>query len=181
MQSMLKGGPDVTLMNSFRLAAEVGALSRGSDYTELAQLALERGLPGEAASVMETAFARKMYTEQRDIDRNTRLLTSAKAKVAADKAGLPAADRAAAAGASAEDDLRVAQAYMSYGQHAQAVAAAERAVKKGNGKTPGEAQLVLGLAQHKAGNKPAAVKAFKAVKGDPSLERVAKLWALRAQ
>jgi tetratricopeptide (TPR) repeat protein len=108
-------------------------------------------------------------------------LTSAKAKVAADKAGLPAADRAAAAGASADDDLRVAQAYMSYGQHAQAVAAAERAVKKGNGKTPGEAQLVLGLAQHKAGNKPAAVKAFKAVKGDPSLERVAKLWALRAQ
>jgi hypothetical protein len=25
------------------------------------------------------------------------------------------------------------------------------------------------------------VKAFKAVKGDPSLERVAKLWSLRAQ
>jgi hypothetical protein len=181
MQSMLKGGPDVTLMNSFRLASEVGALSRGSDYTELAQLALERGLPGEAASVMETAFARKMFTEQRDIDRNTRLLNSAKSKVAADKAGLAAADRAAAADASAEGDLRVAQAYMSYGMNAQAVVAAERAVKKGNGKTPGEAQLVLGLAQYKAGNKPAAVKAFKSVKGDPSLERVAKLWALRAQ
>ena len=160
MQSMLKGGPDVTLMNAFRLASEVGALSRGSDYTELAQL---------------------VFTEQRDIDRNTRLLNSAKAKVAADKAGLSAADRAAAAGASADDDLRVAQAYMSYGMNAQAVAAAERAVKKGNGKTPGEAPLVLGLAQHKAGNKPAAVKAFKSVKGDPGLERVAKLWALRAQ
>jgi hypothetical protein len=130
---------------------------------------------------METAFARKVYTEQRDIDRNTRLLNSAKSRVAADKAGLAAADRAAAAGASAEDDLRVAQAFMSYGQHAQAVVAAERAVKKGNGKTPGEAQLVLGLAHFKAGNKPAAVKAFKAVKGDPSLERVAKLWSLRAQ
>ena len=161
MQSMLKGGPDVTLMNAFRLASEVGALSRGSDYTELAQLALERGLPGEATAVMETAFARKVFTEQRDIDRNTRLLNSAKAKVAADKAGLSAADRAAAAGASADEDLRVAQAYMSYGMNAQAVAAAERAVKKGNGKTPGEAPLVLGLAQHKAGNKPAAVKAFK--------------------
>ena len=181
MQSMLKGGPDVTLMNAFRLASEVGALSRDSDYTELAQLALERGLPGEATAVMETAFARKVFTEQRVIDRNTRLLNSAKAMVAAVKAGLSAADRAAAAGASADDDLRVAQAYMSYGMNAQAVAAAERAVKKGNGKTPGEAPLVLGLAQHKAGNKPAAVKAFKSVKGDPGLERVAKLWALRAQ
>lgn len=181
MQSLLKGGPDVTLLNAFRLASEVGALSRGSDYTELAQLALERGLPGEAASVMETAFARKVFTEQRDIDRNTRLLNSAKSRIAADKAGLAAADRAAAVGASADDDLRVAQAFMSYGQNAQAVAAAERAVKKGNGKTPGEAQLVLGLAQLKAGNKPAALRAFKAVKGDPSLERVAKLWALRAQ
>lgn len=180
MQSMLKGGPDVTLLNSFRLASEVGALSRGSEFTEHAQLALERGLPGEATAVMEAAFARKVFTEQRDIDRNTRLLNSAKSRVAADKAGLAAADRAAAAGASADADLRVAQGFMSYGQHAQAVAAAERAVKKGNGTTPGEAQLVLGLAQLKAGNKAAASKAFKAVKGDPSLERVAKLWALRA-
>jgi hypothetical protein len=130
---------------------------------------------------METAFARKVFTEQRDIDRNTRLLNSAKSRVAADKAGLAAADRAAAASASADDDLRVAQSFMSYGQNAQAVAAAERAVRKNNGKTPGEAQLVLGLAQLKAGNKAAASKAFKAVKGDPSLERVAKLWALRAQ
>ena len=181
MQSLLKGGPDVTQLNAFRLASEVGALSRGSDYTEHAQLALERGLPGEALSVMETAFARKVFTEQRDIDRNTRLLNTAKTRVAADKAGLAAADRAAAAGASGDDDLRVAQAFMSYGQNAQAVAAAERAVRKNNGKTPGEAQLVLGLAQLKAGNKAAASKSFKAVKGDPSLERVAKLWALRAQ
>lgn len=181
MQSMLKGGPDVTLLNSFRLATEVGAMRRGEDYTEMAQLALERGLPGEAQSVMETAFARKAFSDQRDIDRNTRLLNSAKAKVPADKAGLAAADRAAAAGASADDDLRVAQSFLSYGQNAQAVAAAQRAVTKGNGKTPGEAQLVLGLAQFKAGDKAAAVKAFKAVKGDPSLERVAKLWSLRAQ
>ncbi|NBU26294.1 MAG: hypothetical protein EBS39_11915 [Gammaproteobacteria bacterium] len=181
MQSMLKGGPDVTLLNSFRLATEVGAMRRGEDYTEMAQLALERGLPGEAQSVMETAFARKVFTDQRDIDRNMRLLNSAKSKVPADKAGLAAADRAAAAAASADDDLRVAQSFMSYGQNAQAVAAAQRAVKKGNGKTPGEANLVLGLAQFKSGDKAGAVKSFKAVKGDPSLERVAKLWSLRAQ
>lgn len=181
MQSLLKGGPDVTLLNSFRLATEVGAMRRGEDYTEMAQLALERGLPGEAQSVMETAFARKVFTDQRDIDRNMRLLNSAKSKVPADKAGLAAADRAAAAAASADDDLRVAQSFMSYGQNAQAVAAAQRAVKKGNGKTPGEANLVLGLAQFKSGDKAGAVKSFKAVKGDPSLERVAKLWSLRAQ
>ena len=130
---------------------------------------------------METAFARKMFTDQRDIDRNTRLLKSAQGKVAADKAGLAAADRAAAASAKADDDLRVAQSFMSYGQYPQAVAAAERAAKKGNGATPGETQMVLGLANFKAGNKAAASKAFKSVKGDPSLERVAKLWALRAQ
>lgn len=181
MQSMLKGGPDVTLLNSFRLATEVGALTRAEDYTEHAQLALERGLPGEALSAMEAGFARKVFTDQRDIDRNTRLLNSAKSKVPAEKAGLAAADQRAAAGASADDDLRVAQAFMSYGQNAQAVAAAQRAVRKNNGKTPGEAQLILGLTQFKAGDKAAAVKSFKSVKGDPSIERVAKLWALRAQ
>ncbi|MEY3712983.1 MAG: hypothetical protein RL321_603, partial [Pseudomonadota bacterium] len=44
-----------------------------------------------------------------------------------------------------------------------------------------EAQLVLGIAQLRAGNKGEAAKAFKAVKGDADLERVAKLWALRAK
>jgi tetratricopeptide (TPR) repeat protein len=167
------------MLNTYRLATEVGAMRNASDYTEMAQLALEKGLPGEAQAAVEAGFARKAFVDKRDVDRNTRLLNNAKARVAADKPGLAQREKAAAAG-SADDNLLLAQAYMSYGQAAQAVAAAQRAVAKGNAKNPAEAQLVLGMAQYRAGNKADAVRAFRAVKGDPNLERLAKLWALRA-
>ena len=48
-------------------------------------------------------------------------------------------------------------------------------------KNPAEAQLLLGMAQLKAGNKPEAVKAFKEVKGDEVTTRLGNLWALHAQ
>jgi hypothetical protein len=41
--------------------------------------------------------------------------------------------------------------------------------------------MVLGIAQLRSGAKSDALKAFAAVKGDPALERLARLWTLRAQ
>jgi len=41
--------------------------------------------------------------------------------------------------------------------------------------------VTLGIAELKAGRKDEARKAFKAVKGDPTLERLANLWTLHSQ
>jgi len=179
MDSLFKAGNEQSMLHTYRLATEVGAMRNASDYTEMAQLALEKGLPAEAQAAVEAGFARKAFVEKRDVDRNTRLLNNAKGRVAADKATLAQREKAAAAG-SADDNLLLAQSLMSYGQFPQAVAAAQRAVAKGNAANPAEAQLVLGMAQYRAGSKAEAAKAFRAVKGDPNLVRLAKLWALRA-
>lgn len=181
MQSLFAARNDAAAFNAYRLATEVGAMRAGSDYTEMAQRALEKGIPGEAQAVLETAFARNVFTEKRDVDRNTRLLNAAKERAAADRAGLAKQDRDAAAGKSADADLRVGQAFMSYGQYPQAVAAIQRGIAKGNAADPAEAQLILGIAYLKAGNKSEAAKAFRAVKGDADIQRIAKLWSLRAQ
>ena len=181
MQSLFATRNDAAAFNAYRLATEVGAMRTGDDYTEMAQRAFEKGLPGEAQSTLEAAFARKVFTEKRDIDRNTRLLGTAKERAAADRASLAKRDKDAAAGKSADADLLVGQAYLSYGQYANAVTAIQRGIAKGNATDPAEAQLVLGIAQLKAGNKAEAAKAFRAVKGDADLQRVAKLWSLRAQ
>jgi hypothetical protein len=69
---------------------------------------------------------------------------------------------------------------LSLGDAASAVKAIQRGLGKGNVTSAAEAQLLLGIAQLRAGNKGEAGKAFKAVKGDADLERVAKLWTLRA-
>ena len=181
MQSLFATRNDAAAFNAYRLATEVGAMRTGDDYTEMAQRAIEKGLPGEAQAALEAGFARKAFTEKRDVDRNTRLLATAKERAAADRAGLAKADKEAAAGKSADADLRVGQAYMSYGQYAAAVAAIQRGIAKGNASDPAEAQMVLGIAQLKAGNRSEATKAFRAVKGDADIQRVAKLWSLRAQ
>jgi hypothetical protein len=179
MQALFKASDEASMLQTYRLATEVGAMRNGDDYTEMAQLALEKGLPAEAQAAIEAGFARKAFVEQRDVDRNNRLLANAKGKVAADKAALAQRDKQAAAGKSGDADLAVAESYLSYGQYAEAVAAAQRGIAKGV-TSAANAQLVLGLAQYKAGNKAEAVKAFKAVKGTDNLARLAKLWSLRA-
>jgi len=181
MQSLFASRNEAAAFNAYRLATEVGAMRTGDDYTEMAQRAIEKGLPGEALTTLEAAFARKVFTDKRDIDRNTRLLTAAKERAATDRAGLAKQDRDAAAGKSADADLRVGQAYMSYGQFAPAVTAIKRGIAKGNAIDPAEAQLVLGIALLKSGNKAEAGRVLRGIKGDVELQRVAKLWSLRAQ
>lgn len=182
MRSMFRsGGSDAIMLNVFRLATEVNAMRRAEDYTEMAQLAIEQGVPGEAQAVLEKAFANKAFTEARDIERNQRLLSSAKTQATADRASLAKDDRIAAAAKTGEADVRIGLAYMSYGQLPQAVTAIQRGIGKGGIKNPAEAQLLLGIAQFRSGNKAEALKAFKAVSGEPTLERLGKLWALRAQ
>jgi len=181
MQTLFASRNDAAAFNAYRLATDVGAMRTGDDYTEMAQRALEKGLPGEALSTLEAAFARKVFTDKRDIDRNTRLLNTTKERAAADRASLAKQDRDAAAGKSADADLRVGQGFMSYGQYPQAIAAIRRGIAKGNATDPAEAQLVLGIALLKSGNKAEAGRVLRAVKGDAELQRVAKLWSLRAQ
>lgn len=179
MQSLFKAGDKASMLQTYRLATEVGAMPNGSDYREMAQLALENNLPAEAQAAIEAGFARNVFVEKRDIDSNNRLLTSAKGRVAADKAGLAERDKQAAAGKDGNADVAVAESYLSYGQYAEAVAAAQRGIAKGV-TNAANAQLVLGIAHYRAGNKADAVKAFKAAKGNESLQRLAKLWSLRA-
>jgi hypothetical protein len=181
MQTLFASRNEAAAFNAYRLATDVGAMRTGDDYTEMAQRALEKGLPGEALSTLEAAFARKVFTDKRDIDRNTRLLNTTKERAAADRASLAKQDRDAAAGKSADADLRVGQAFMSYGQYPQAITAIRRGITKGNAADPAEAQLVLGIALLKSGNKAEAGRVLRAVKGDAELQRVAKLWSLRAQ
>jgi len=182
MRSLFRsGGTDKTMLNVYRLATEVNAMRRGDDYTEMAQLAIEQGMPGEAQAALETAFEKKFFTDARDVERNQRLLATAKQQSATDRSTLARQEKDAAAAKTGEAELRVGQAYISYGQIPQGLAAVQRGIAKGGLKNPAEAQLVLGIAHLRAGNKAEAVKAFKAVKGDETLARLGNLWALRAQ
>ncbi len=175
------GGGDQAQLQVYRLASAVNVLTKPSDYTEYAQLALEAGAPGEAQAVLEKGFANKVFTETRDIDRNKRLLALAKKAAAAGLAALAQADANAAASKTGDQDVRVGVAYLGYRQYDKAVAAIERGLDKPGVTNPANANLLLGIAYLNAGHKEEARKAFRAVKGNATLERLANLWTLHAQ
>ncbi len=176
-----QGQTEKSLLHVYRLASEVDVLNRPDDYTEYAQLAIEAGSPGEAENILQKGMQKNVFTDARALDKNKRLLESAKKQAASDKAGLDKIASDAASAKTGDKDVSVGLAYIGYREYDKAVTALERGLGKPGVQNEAEARLLLGIAQLGAGHKDEAQKAFKAVKGDPKLERLANLWSLHAR
>ena len=174
-------GNDAATLQTYRLMLEVDVLTEASDFNEAAQLALEAGSPGEAQKFLEKGFAANVFNDQRLKDRNTRLLETVKKTAATDQASLPKTEKEADASPSGAKDVGLGLAYLGYGQYDKAADFISKGIAKGGVKNDAEAHLLLGIAQLKGGHKDEAVKSFKAVKGDPILEKLANLWTLHAK
>ena len=72
------------------------------------------------------------------------------------------------------------QAYLSYGMYDEAIAALQSGLKKGGVTDTDEAQISLGIAQMKKGQKDQARQTFKAVKADGKWADLAGLWTIRS-
>jgi tetratricopeptide (TPR) repeat protein len=176
-----QGQTEKSLLHVYRLASEVDVLKRPDDYTEFAQLAIEAGSPGEAQSILEKGMSKNVFTDARSLDKNKRLLESAKKQAASDKATLDKIASDAAAAKTGDKDVSVGLAYLGYKEYDKAVQALSRGLGKPGVQNEAEARLLLGIAELGAGRKDEAQKAFKAVKGDARLERLANLWSLHAR
>jgi Flp pilus assembly protein TadD len=179
---------DVQQLNVFRLSNQVNVMKRADEYKEMAQLAIDEQLSCEAQSILEQGFTKKVFVDKRDVDVNTRLLGTAKTKCVAEKAAIASADAAAKTAASGDASVRVGAQYLVSGDAAKAIEALQRGITKGSiaKGAPNEAQkvdeanILLGIAQLKANNKAEAAKAFRNVKRDPTMTRIARLWALNS-
>jgi tetratricopeptide (TPR) repeat protein len=171
---------DRTTLQLYRLMAEVDVLQRPEDYTEMAQLAIEQGSPGEAEHILEKGFDKGIFADPKVKEKNQRLLESAKKTAATDQASLAKSEQEAKSAATGDKAVGVGFAYMGYQQFDKATDLLSQGLSKGV-KNEASARLLLGIAELKAGKKDDAVKAFQAVKGDPTLERLANLWSLHAK
>ncbi|HVO48038.1 MAG TPA: tetratricopeptide repeat protein, partial [Steroidobacteraceae bacterium] len=172
---------DRATMQLYRLMLEVDVLKEPNDFNEMAQLAIEQGSPGEAQHVLEKGFEKNVFTDARQQDKNKRLLETAKKAAATDLAILAKVQQDADAAPTGDKNVGVGLAYLGYQQYDKAADNLSKGLGKGGVKNEAEARLLLGIAQLKGGHKDEAVKAFKAVKGDPNLERLANLWTLHAR
>lgn len=171
-------GAERSMLQVYRLASEVDVLKRADEYIEMAQFAVERGVPGEAQQALEKGFAKGVFTTPADKQNYKRLLDSAQRQAAVDRASLPKIEQDANAAKAGDKEMGLGLAYYSYQEYPQAVAAFNRALAKGGLRNEAEARMLLGISQFKSGNKDEAAKAFALVKGNPTLERLARLWII---
>jgi tetratricopeptide (TPR) repeat protein len=122
-----------------------------------------------------------IFPDARTKGKAQRLLADAKKAAARDKATLSRNAQEAALASSGNQDVGLGLAYYGYQQYDKAIQALSQGIAKGGLKSPPEAELLLGIAQLKAGDKAAALKSFKSVKGNPTLQHLATLWSLRAR
>jgi hypothetical protein len=170
--------PQVDL-DTMRLMRATNSLAGERDYYEYANTALNKGYPGEAKAVIDQGMSSNMVD-------NKALATSkalaeiksiAGPKVAADKADLPAADKRARAAANGNLAFQTADAYLGYGQYAQAVDLYKVAAQKG-GPDANLINLHMGEAQAQSGDKAGAAASFAKVTGPNQV--IAQYWTVFA-
>ena len=162
---------DNAMIDTMRLAQATGALSGENDYYTFANKLVTKGFAGEAKLVLEQGFAAK------SIDRNrgtfSQLYSLATSKSQGDQATLDASAKTALAAASARQAMVTAEAYFGYGDYAKAAELFRAALGK-EGVDKDVANLRLGMALARAGDKAGAEAALKAAGGAQT--EVAKLW-----
>jgi tetratricopeptide (TPR) repeat protein len=92
---------------------------------------------------------------------------------------LPRQEAAAKAAPTGNEYVSLGMAHYSFGQFPEAIAALKAGIAKGGLRNVADAQITLGAAQLKAGQKAEAAQTLKAIKSDDEVtQRIAKLWAL---
>ncbi len=172
---------DRLLLMTYRLMAQVGILKRGSDFTEMAQIALDQGNPGEAQTVLEQAFAKNLYSDPHDKERSQRLLEKVRRSAVEDRASMAREEKEAAATATGDGLVQIGAAYLGFGLPDKALASISAGIAKGKLKYADEAYMLLGIANERIKNNAEAVRAFNRATNDPKYAQLAKLWALEAR
>ena len=165
------GLPKDDLIDLYRLQRAAGALKGEADYYPYVNGVLTRGLPGEAKAVLDEAFAANALNRTKPMWKD--LYSSASTRTAADKASLAASERTALAAPSARQAMVTGDAYLGYGEYAKAAALYRAALGK-SGVDKDQANLRLGIALARSGDKAAATTAFQSVQGQRA--SLAQLW-----
>jgi Flp pilus assembly protein TadD len=139
-------------------------------------------MAGEGQKVIDQGLAAKVCKDKVELDRLMRLQGAAARFAAEERAKLAKLEAEARAAKTGEPDVALGSSSFGFGEYAKSAEALSRGIGKGGLKDVADAQLTLGIAYLRAGNKAEALKTFNAIKTpDPNMQRIVKLWKLYAQ
>ena len=169
---------DQANLDAMRLMRAANALNGERDYAEYAESAAQRGLPGEAKTVLDEGIAKNMLSSSKPFVKD--IQTSVNPKIAADKASLVGLEKdAKGPKGTGKGAAATADGYLGYGQWSKAAELYKLALQKG-GVDTAAVNTRLGYALAMSGDKAGAQEAFKAVQGSPQRQMLAQYWLIWA-
>jgi tetratricopeptide (TPR) repeat protein len=170
---------DDELLSLYRLAEDVGALTKPRQYTDMSQALVVAGFAIEGQRVIEKGIAAGVFQGE-EAARAQRTLDAAKRRADIERKDLPQAGAKLAAAKTGDALHAVGKLYFSAGEYAKAADALGKALAKGGLSDADAADMLFGIALSRDGKTADANKAFAAVK-DPKFAEVAKLWILKGR
>jgi hypothetical protein len=166
-------------LDVLRLRLASGTLTKTEDYMEMAQLALQAGLPAEARRIVDQGYKAGALGAGPEAARHQRLRELAAKQEGEAKTSLPG--RAVEAAAEKEGDalVTIGYAHVSIGEIDKGLQLIQQGIAKGHLKRPDEATLRLGMAQLQSGkNRATALQTLRSVKGKDGTADIARLWTI---
>ena len=168
-------------LDTSRLSLATGSLTSGSDYSEMAQLALQAGAYAEARQVVDKGFAVGALGTGPQAERDKRLRDLVTKRVAEAKASAADDMKQALVARDGNDLLTIGFNQVFEGDKAKGLQTMQQAIAKGGLTRPEDAKLHLAIAQLAAGENAKAQVTLKTVGGTDGTADLARLWTLFAK
>lgn len=166
-------GKDEQQLAMLEAAYQQGFLTKGQDLQMLVQSYFFGGVPYKAGQVMEQAIQQGKL--EADL-RNLKLLAQSWIAAKETDKAVAALQQAAELSNDGELDAQRAQVLLNSERYADAIAAAETALAKGNLEKPGTMHLVIGMAELEQENYNPALQAFAKAKAFEEARKAAAQW-----
>lgn len=170
---------DRLLLDVYRLEFSLSLVNKPEDAMDMAELALQDGLPGEAKTVIDKSYAGGLLGTGPEAPRQERLRALVNKTYDARKKTLGQDVAAAESDRDGNRLLALGETYVSYDMFDKGLPMMEEAIRKDQLRHPQDAKLHLGLAYWKAGQKAKAIAELKTVGGNEGDADLAQLWILR--
>ena len=169
---------DRLAVHVYRLRMATGSTLDTNDYMEMAQLALQAGVPSEAKAIVDKGYAAGALGAGKEAERHQRLRDLVARDLATSQKGRAKDEADAEAAKDGNDLVKIGLNYVYEGKADKGLPLIDQGIKRGGLRRPEDAKLLYGEALLEAGQKTKAVSVLKDVKGTDGTADLARLWVL---
>ena len=168
-------------VNVYRLRFATGNAGTANDYMEMAQLAMQAGVPAEAKLIMDKGYQVGALGKGDQAERHERLGKLVQKTLEESQKTRAQDEKDAQAAKDGNALVAIGLNYVYEGNAAKGLPLIDAGIKKGGLKRPEDAKLRYGEALLHAGRKDRAVQVLRGVRGTDGTADIARLWVLHAR